>query len=97
MKVFDILTNTKAGTDELTATQLKEIFNSVNNDPEAGLGCLSREAIVIDMIMRRWNVCIAKYRGLKPRDKGFVVRGPEEVTTSPVAEKAASATNAAGM
>lgn len=97
MKVLEFLKDTKAGTDELTAAQLKAIFDEVNSDPEAGLGCLSREALVIDRIMRRWNVCIAKYRGLKPRDPGFVVREAESMKSSPTAEKAAAASKAAGV
>lgn len=97
MKVLEFLKDTKAGTDELTALQLKAIFDEVNSDPEAGLGCLSREALVIDRIMRRWNVCIAKYRGLKPRDPGFVVRDVDTNKPGPTAEKAATVSKQAGI
>lgn len=102
-KVFTSVTSgfkQDAVTQELTAEGLKQIFEEVRSDPEAGLGCLSMEAIVIDKIMRRWNVCIAKYRNLPVRQPRPIIAEPVPAMpseTTQLALNAAKAAKAAGM
>ena len=86
--------------DELTADGLRQMFAQVRSDPEAGMGTLSQEDLLVDMVMRRWNVCIAKYRNLRPKQPAQLLKEPippmpSEATS--VAFKAASAAKNAGM
>ena len=95
MKILDAFKK-ESGIQEMTPDIIRALILEVNNDPLAGLGSLSKLDIIVDKLMAQWRICAAQIRGIPVRDAKPLVLTSVAPAATPIGEKAAAATKAAG-
>lgn len=95
MKILDAFKK-ETGIQEMTPDIIRALILEVNNDPLAGLGSLSKLDIIVDKLMAQWRICAAQIRGIPVRDAKPLVLTSVAPAATPIGEKAAAATKAAG-
>ena len=97
---WDRLFGPAAEAQDFTSTTLNALFDEVEQDPRAGLGNLSKRAILIDKIISQHRIVVAQYRQITPKKPAPAVPGDAgrdiELGT-PIQLAAAQAAKKAGM
>jgi hypothetical protein len=86
----------RAEKSEFTKSELEAIFELHENNPLAGLGDNSVRDRIIDDILGYGRMCIAKAKGVTPRQPEAAIRAPLP-TEVPLDLRAASLAKSAGM
>lgn len=93
MKLASLFTK-GALTQEMTASTIESFFAEVDADPRAGLGSITKQAMVIDKIIAQHRIVVAQLRGIPLRQPMPIMDLKPMEVVSPLAVASAKAAKA---
>lgn len=93
MKWSDLF-GSSAVSQDFTEVTLNGFFDEVEQDPRAGLGNLTKRALLIDKIMSQHRIVVAQMRGITPQkppaalsDRPLEVQAPLDLKAASIAKR----------